>query len=66
MKREIRTIKGHNVGGCCPGHDDYPSDSYANRRSKKARSRDKAKEHRTARRIVTQKIKDGDYEVAVR
>lgn len=66
MRREIRTIKGHVVSGCCPGHDDYPNDSYSNRRSKKARSRDKAREHRTARRIIGQKMKDGDFEVGIR
>lgn len=53
MKREIKNVKlGRHFGGCCPGHDTYPDDSYANGRSKEARSRDKKKEHRHARRVL--------------
>jgi len=35
--------------GCCPGHDKFPGDSYANRRSKKARARSKTVAHKRAR-----------------
>lgn len=53
MKREI--INYTKVGRCCPGHDNYPCETYSSRRSKKARARDKAKEHRHARRASKQK-----------
>lgn len=49
MKREI--IDVYYPGYCCPGHDDYPRDTYRNRRSKKARSKSIKKEHRHARRV---------------
>jgi hypothetical protein len=52
MKREILDAKrGLHISGCCPGHDDFPIDSYRNRRSKHARSRDKKNEHKYVRRI---------------
>lgn len=35
--------------GCCPGHDKYPTETYAGRLSKKARGRDKALAHGVAR-----------------
>ena len=35
--------------GCCPGHDKFPKDSYNNRKSKKARGRDKKYSHKVAR-----------------
>lgn len=51
MKRQILDIRqGAKVGGCCPGHDEWPNEAYANSRSKHARARDKAKEHRYVRR----------------
>jgi hypothetical protein len=50
MKREILSAK-RNVCGCCPGHDDYPNETYRNRRSKKARARDKKLEHQHIRSI---------------
>lgn len=49
MKREIALVKP-GMFGCCPGHDEFPDGTYRNRRSKKARARDKAKEHRFVRR----------------
>lgn len=53
MKREILTIKRKKmINGCCPGHDDWPSEAYKSNRSKKARSRDKKKEHRFVRRVL--------------
>lgn len=39
-----------------PGHDDYPSDTYRNRRSKKARAKGIKKEHRHARRVKKQML----------
>lgn len=36
---------------CCPGHSTYARDTYRNRRSKKAQTRDTAKAHRRARRV---------------
>jgi len=49
MKREITDV--YYPGYCCPGHDDYPGDTYRNRRSKKARAKGIKKEHRHARRV---------------
>ncbi|AMQ66119.1 hypothetical protein AAY80_143 [Stenotrophomonas phage vB_SmaS-DLP_6] len=54
MKREIK--RHIRLGDCCPGHDKYPNDSYANNRSKRARARGIAKEHRHARRLVRQEM----------
>ncbi len=51
MKRELKCIQPKQYE-CCPGHDDWPCDSYKNRRSKRARSRDKKKEHKLARTLV--------------
>ena len=57
MKREILKHKlASAISGCCPGHDDWPNDTYSNNRSKKARSRDKAREHRTARHLSKNQI----------
>ena len=63
MKREILNVApGYHTTGCCPGHDDYPADSYNNRRSKHARARDKAKEHRHARRVLNKVVKNGIFD----
>jgi hypothetical protein len=35
--------------GCCPGHDTFPSQTYNNRRSKRAQSRDTKVAHQIAR-----------------
>jgi len=35
--------------GCCPGHDKFPPDTYANRRSKKARAKSKRISHKRER-----------------
>jgi hypothetical protein len=64
MRRQILDIEpGHNTTGCCPGHDNWPSETYRNRRSKRARARDKAIEHRFVRRKLNgelaKEIKDG-------
>lgn len=57
MKREIITLK-RGVSGCCPGHDNYPNDSYGNRRSKKARRITKKKEHKYVRTLLSRSIKE--------
>lgn len=63
MKREILKLKlGCMIGGCCPGHDVWPTETYKNRRSEKARSRDKGREHRYVRRVMKQRLWDGDCE----
>ena len=36
--------------GCCPGHDKFPRETYRNRRSKAAQTRDTAVAHRAERR----------------
>lgn len=56
MRREILQLRRH-VTDCCPGHDPYPNDTYSNNRSKRARSRDKKKEHRHARRVKNYDLK---------
>lgn len=59
MKREIKDLK--RITPCCPGHDDWPSETYNSRRSKAARSRDKAKEHRYVRRMKKQNLREEDW-----
>lgn len=56
MKREILNHK-RGVCGCCPGHDEFPTETYNNNRSKQARSRDKKLEHQVARTINKRKLK---------
>lgn len=52
MKREILDIKRkRHINDCCPGHDDYPSSTYANNRSKRRRAMDISREHRYVRRV---------------
>lgn len=51
MKRQI--FQFHRGGcSCCPGHDNYPGESYKNRRSKKARVKGKKIEHKYARTLL--------------
>lgn len=51
MRRMILEFKRmKHLSGCCPGHDTYPSESYGNRRSKKALSNSKKAERRLSRR----------------
>lgn len=53
MRREIEVYKGpRRMDQCCPGHDDWPNDTYRNRRSKAARARDIKREHRYIRRVL--------------
>ncbi len=53
MKREVlRSVRAKHISGCCPGHDTFPAETYGSRRSKKARARDKQKEHQYARTLA--------------
>lgn len=42
---------------CCPGHSRYARETYSNRRSKTAQTRDTKIAHRIERRKVRQKLK---------
>lgn len=51
MRRELEQLwSPRKVDECCPGHDRFPKGTYRSRRSKRARARDKGKEHRFVRR----------------
>ena len=64
MKREILKFKlKRNINGCCPGHDDWPDETYRGRKSKKARSRSKKREHQYARRILNGQININDEDM---
>lgn len=57
MQREILKFKRKKfINGCCPGHDDFPDETYKSRRSKKARARDKRVEHQYARSLYNREI----------
>jgi hypothetical protein len=64
MRRDIENIKSpRQLDECCPGHDDWPCDTYRNRRSKRARARDIKREHRYARRVSRwQLLREKDWE----
>jgi len=47
MKREL--LDHSRPLDCCPGHDRFPTTTYRNRRSKKARATGKQQEHQTTR-----------------
>ncbi len=53
--REI--LKWIYVEDCCPGHDRFPSETYNNRRSKKARAKWKRKEHQLVRQLVKRSLR---------
>jgi hypothetical protein len=58
MRREIAQIDGALKGSrCCPGHDTWPSETYRNRRSKRARARDIKREHRYVRRVLKARLR---------
>jgi len=59
MKREILNYKRAKIiSGCCPGHDEWPVETYGNRKSVKARSRDKQSEHQYVRSLRRRKMKE--------
>lgn len=43
--------------GCCPGHDTFPSETYRNRRSKAAHTRDTKIAHRRERRRIRNRLR---------
>lgn len=55
MRASIFIVRPDLRPNCCPGHDTFPSDTYENRRSKKARSRDKKLSNKMARHIFKQR-----------
>lgn len=58
MKREILEHKRKKkINGCCPGHDEWPDETYSSRLSRKARSRDKKKEHKYVRLLRKQQLR---------
>lgn len=61
MKREILDVKlRRHINDCCPGHDDWPHNSYKSRVSEHALSKSKSKERRYARRVKKQLIVEDD------
>jgi hypothetical protein len=62
MKREIITRK-RGCCGCCPGHDQYPAETYNTRTSLHARSRDKKKEHQHARALAKRETSQAEEEI---
>ncbi len=58
MRRELGQMEGKQLLDCwcCPGHDKWPHDTYKSNRSKRARSRDKKREHKLARTIANRSI----------
>lgn len=50
MKRELLTLR-RGDSGCCPGHDTFPDHAYANRRSQRARRRDRRIENQLVRTL---------------
>ena len=57
MKRELLQLKTLLYLDCCPGHDTWPDEKYASRRSEKARSKSKQKEHQVARSIAKRNLR---------
>jgi len=57
MRREILTLKA--IGrSCCPGHDNWPCETYSTRASKRARSKGKTREHKYARTLAKREMID--------
>jgi hypothetical protein len=57
MKREILDHKRQmHINGCCPGHDEYPDETYANNKSKRARARGMQKEHKFVRTLARRQL----------
>ena len=55
MRRQIEQLR-RGDSGCCPGHDTFPNDTYKNSRSKRARARDKTKEHKMVRTLLKREL----------
>lgn len=60
MKRELLNFK-RGVSGCCPGHDQFPCETYNNNRSKRARSRDKKREHQLVRVLQNRQLRNTEF-----
>lgn len=59
MRREIKEVEHLKKNcGCCPGHDLWPNEKYKSARSRRARAKGKAAEHRYARRILNRRVKE--------
>ncbi len=56
MKRELKQLQPFQ-DECCPGHDTWPTETYKSNRSKRARARDKKKEHKYVRTLANRKLK---------
>ena len=56
MKRELEQLARYH-SDCCPGHDDYPNDTYRNKRSKRARAKGKIREHKYVRTLQKRGIR---------
>lgn len=46
----------YGMRGCCPGHDEFPRESYSSRRSKKRHRLNTKKKRREFRRAQRQKM----------
>lgn len=55
MRRQIEQLR-RGDSGCCPNHDTFPNDTYRNNRSKRARARDKRKEHKMVRTLLKREL----------
>lgn len=55
MKRQLLDLR-RGDSTCCPGHDKFPDQTYANNRSKRARAKSKADEHQLVRSILKRSI----------
>jgi len=59
MKRDILATKRmKHISGCCPGHDQFPVETYGSRLSQRARSRHKKVEHQAARSIAKRALRE--------
>lgn len=50
--------------GCCPGHDRFPKETYRNRRSKKAQTRDTQIAHQVARARAKRELSAEELDAA--
>jgi hypothetical protein len=48
----------YGMRGCCPGHDEFPRETYNSRRSKKRHRLDTKKKRREFRRKQRQKLRE--------
>jgi hypothetical protein len=48
----------HGMRGCCPGHDEFPMESYSSRRSKKCHRMTTKRKRREFRRRQKQNLQE--------